>query len=56
MMRARTEQKVKRWHQRRLLDTVIQSVGMEWDQPRIGYTMYPAGPMRSRTSVPLACG
>jgi len=45
MMRARTEQRVKRWHdQRWLLDTVIQSVGMEWDQPRLGYTMYPAGP------------
>ena len=45
MMRAKTEQKVKRWHdQRWLLDTVIQSVGMEWDQPRLGYTMYPAGP------------
>ncbi len=45
MMRARTEQKVKRWQdQRWLLDTVIQSVGMEWDQPRLGYTMYPAGP------------
>jgi dienelactone hydrolase len=45
MMRAKTEQKVKRWHdQRWLLDTVIQSVGMEWDQPRLGYTLYPAGP------------
>jgi dienelactone hydrolase len=45
MMHAKTEQKVKRWHdQRWLLDTVIQSVGMEWDQPRLGYTMYPAGP------------
>jgi dienelactone hydrolase len=45
MMRAKIEQKVKRWNdQRWLLDTVIQSVGMEWDQPRLGYTMYPAGP------------
>ena len=45
MMRAKTEQKVKRWRdQRWLLDTVIQSVGMEWDQPRLGYTMYPTGP------------
>src|SRR5262245_53843959 len=45
MMRARTEQRVKRWQdQRWLLDTVIQTVGMEWDQPRLGYTMYPAGP------------
>src|ERR1017187_810318 len=45
MMRAKTEHKVKRWHdQRWLLDTVIQSVGMEWDQPRLSYTLYPAGP------------
>ena len=45
MMRSKTEQKVKRWHdQRWLLDTVIQSVGMEWDQPRLGYTLYPCGP------------
>jgi len=45
MMRAKTEQKVKRWKdQRWLLDTVIQAVGMEWDQPRLNYTMYPAGP------------
>ena len=45
MMRAKTEQKVKRWNdQRWLMDAVIQAVGMEWDQPRLGYTMYPAGP------------
>jgi dienelactone hydrolase len=45
MMRAKTEQKVKRWKdQRWLIDTVIQAVGMEWDQPRLNYTMYPAGP------------
>ena len=44
MMRAKTEQQVKRWKdQRWLLDTVIQAVGMEWDQPRLNYTMYPAG-------------
>ena len=44
MMRAKTEQHVKRWRdQRWLLDTVIQAVGMEWDQPRLNYTMYPAG-------------
>jgi Esterase FrsA-like len=44
MMRAKTEQKVKRWKdQRWLIDTVIQAVGMEWDQPRLNYTMYPAG-------------
>jgi len=45
MMRAKTEQKVKRWKdQRWLIDTAIQAVGMEWDQPRLNYTMYPAGP------------
>lgn len=39
MMRAKAEQKVKRWQdQRRLLDTAIQAVGMEWDQPRLNYT------------------
>ena len=44
-MRAKTEQMVKRWEdQRWLIDTVIQAVGMEWDQPRLNYTMYPAGP------------
>lgn len=45
MMRARTEQKVKRWNdQRWVLDAVIQAVGVEWDQPRLAYTLYPCGP------------
>jgi dienelactone hydrolase len=45
MMRAKTEKMVKRWaEQRWALDSIIQAVGMEWDQPRLGYTMYPAGP------------
>src|SRR5262249_17683201 len=45
MKRTRPDQRVKRWSdQRWLIDTVIQSVGMEWDQNRLGYTMYPAGP------------
>ena len=45
MMRAKIDQKVKRWKdQRWLIDTVIQAGGMEWDQPRLNYKMYPAGP------------
>jgi dienelactone hydrolase len=45
MMRAKTENMVRRWKEQRwLMDSVIQAVGMEWDQPRLGYTMYPAGP------------
>jgi len=45
MMRAFTEQKMKRYaEQRWILDAIISSVGMEWDQPRLGYTMYPCGP------------
>jgi esterase/lipase len=45
MMRAKTENMVKRWKEQRwLMDSIIQAVGMEWDQPRLGYTMYPAGP------------
>ncbi len=44
-MRPETEQRVRRWSEQRwLLDSVIQAIGMEWDQPRLGYTMYPAGP------------
>jgi esterase/lipase len=45
MMRAKTEKMVKRWKdQRWMIDSIIQAVGVEWDQPRLGYTMYPAGP------------
>ena len=45
MMRAKTEQRVKRWKdQRWVIDSVIQAIGMEWDQPRLGYTLYPCGP------------
>jgi esterase/lipase len=45
MMRAKTENMVRRWKEQRwLMDSVIQAVGVEWDQPRLGYTMYPAGP------------
>lgn len=45
MMRARTEQRVKRWNdQRWVIDSVIQAVGVEWDQPRLAYTLYPCGP------------
>ena len=45
MMRAFTEQKMTRWaEQRWILDAIISSVGMEWDQPRLGYTMFPCGP------------
>jgi len=45
MMRAKTEHMVRRWmEQRWAIDSIIQAVGMEWDQPRLIYTMYPAGP------------
>jgi hypothetical protein len=45
MMRAKTEQHVKRWNdQRWVIDSVIQAIGMEWDQPRLRYTLYPCGP------------
>lgn len=45
MMRAKTEQMAKRWSEQRwVVDAVIQAVGMEWDQPRLGYTLYPCGP------------
>ena len=44
-MEAAIERRMKRWQdQRWLLDVVIQTVGIEWDQRRIGYTLGPCGP------------
>lgn len=35
----------RRWHdQRWLIDVAIRTDGLEWDQPRIGYTLRPIGP------------
>ena len=54
-MRPTTERRVRRWHEQRwLLDAVVQSVGMEWDQPRLAYTLLPCGPeaVRPKTSTP----
>ncbi|MBZ5699972.1 MAG: esterase FrsA [Acidobacteriia bacterium] len=40
-----TERRMRRWQEQRwLLDAVIQTVGMEWDQGRIAYTLGPCGP------------
>jgi len=37
---------VRRWtEQRWLVDSVVKSVGIEWDQPRIAYTLGPCGPI-----------
>ena len=56
MMRAKTEKMVKRWKdQRWAIDAAIQSVGIEWDQPRLGYTLYPAGPDAIGTSALSGC-
>lgn len=44
-MEAAIERRMKRWQEQRwLLDVVIQTVGIEWDQRRIGYTLGPCGP------------
>ena len=44
-MTAKNDGRMKRWgEQRWLLDTVIQTVGVEWDQPRIAYMSAPAAP------------
>ena len=35
----------KRWEEQRwILDSIIQTVGVEWDQARLAYTMAPCGP------------
>ena len=39
------ERRMKRWQEQRwILDNVIKTVGVEWDQNRIGYTLGPCGP------------
>lgn len=43
-MPAATERRMKRWQEQRwILDAVIQTVGVEWDQARIAYTLGPCG-------------
>jgi len=39
------ERRMKRWQEQRwILDSIIKTVGVEWDQNRIGYTLGPCGP------------
>jgi len=42
---AKTEGRMKRWQEQRwILDHIINTAGIEWDQNRIGYTLGPCGP------------
>jgi fermentation-respiration switch protein FrsA (DUF1100 family) len=44
-MNAVTQRKMKRWQEQRwLLDATVQTLGLEWDQARIAYTLGPCGP------------
>ena len=44
-MNAATQRKMKRWQEQRwLLDATVQTLGLEWDQARIAYTLGPCGP------------
>ena len=59
MVRAKTENMVRRWKEQRwLMDSVIQAVGMKWDQPRLGYraalTGKPPRRRRVRRAMPEA--
>ncbi|MBV9119533.1 MAG: alpha/beta hydrolase [Chloroflexi bacterium] len=39
-----TETRMRRWQEQRwILDAIVQTVGVEWDQARLAYTMAPAG-------------
>jgi fermentation-respiration switch protein FrsA (DUF1100 family) len=41
----KVEKQMKRWQEQRwILDNIIKTVGIEWDQNRIGYTLGPCGP------------
>jgi len=42
---SKVEKRMKRWQEQRwILDNIIKTVGIEWDQNRIGYTLGPCGP------------
>ena len=44
-MSAKVDGRMKRWQEQRwILDAVIRTVGVEWDQQRIGYMSAPGGP------------
>ena len=44
-MGSKTDRLMKRWQEQRwLLDTVIRTIGMEWDQGRLRYMSAPGGP------------
>jgi dienelactone hydrolase len=41
----KVERRMRRWQEQRwILDSIIKTVGIEWDQNRIGYTLGPCGP------------
>ncbi len=44
-MSAKADGRMKRWQEQRwILDAVIRTVGIEWDQGRVGYGSAPGGP------------
>lgn len=44
-MSAKVDGRMKRWQEQRwILDAVIRTVGVEWDQGRLGYMSAPGGP------------
>ena len=44
-MAKNVDTRMKRWmEQRWLLDTVVRTVGLEWDQARLAYMSAPGGP------------
>ncbi len=44
-MSAKTENRVRRWKEQRwILDAVVATIGVEFDQARVAYTAGPAGP------------
>ena len=44
-MTTAAERRMKRWQEQRwLLDAVVQTIGLEWDQARVAYTLGPCGP------------
>ena len=44
-MSSAVERRMRRWKEQRwILDSIVKTVGIEWDQARIAYTLGPCGP------------
>ena len=55
-MRGDVERRSKRWLQQRwLMDTVVETIGIEWEQERLSHYARPAGPAAAAHAPTARC-